>query len=175
MTRELARPIRSDPMSKAARCIPEERKSRTRMGRKKKGRETARKCARKEENEGDGRSQGERASRIRRSGLDGVQSPARNKYNRNPRLTSHGSTTTSYPSRETPPIDRRRYSSIGRTPRVADEVADVRTRTEFRADLTGRDPRRGVRGNEGWTPFSRVAHLPWLGNYRWWAASRIPR
>ena len=100
---------------------------------------------------------------------DRVQSPARNKYNRNPRLTSRIDNDL-LPIERDPPIDRRRYSSIGRTPR-----GRTRSPTSGRGHGRGREiplgrvPRRSLTVEGMYTryrgmDFSSLESLTYLGS-----------
>jgi len=99
---------------------------------KKKEKNTKAKVCERKKNESDGRSQGESAScQGFAASPDRVQSPARNKYNRNPRLTSRIDNDLLPIERDT--ADRSPSILLDReNPARSDEVADVRTRTRTR-------------------------------------------
>lgn len=136
------------------RCIPEERTSWTWIEKKEKNKTYAK--------ERERRTISRRASRQGfAANPDEVQSPARNKYNRNPRLTSRIDNDLLPIERDT--VDRSPSILLDReNPARSDEVADVRTRTRTwnpARTSTAAISRTGageggwsVRGTEGWTP-----------------------
>jgi len=122
------------------------------------GRETVRKCAKGRKRERRTVSRRDSARQGFAAVPDGVQSPARNKYNRNPRLTSRIDNDLLPIERDT--VDRSssilldRVNPARRTRSPTCDRADVRTRTRNPArgsDGTvsiSRDP-RGVRAASG--------------------------